>query len=72
MHAALTVTSAGMAVDFAGGSPCSGKGINVPLNYAAAYTVFALRCLIGADIPNDAGLLAPFTVTGPPGCILNA
>jgi N-methylhydantoinase B len=44
----------------------------VPLNYATAYTVFALRCLIGPDIPNNAGSLEPFTVTAPPGCILNA
>ena len=72
LHAALTISEAGIHVDFAGTSGCSSKGINVPLNYAAAYTVFALRCLIGPDIPNNAGSLAPFTVTGPPGCILNA
>ncbi|MBC6438089.1 MAG: hydantoinase B/oxoprolinase family protein [Rhodobacteraceae bacterium] len=59
-------------VDFAGSDPVAGKGINVPLNYATAYTVFALRCLIGPDIPNNAGSLAPFRVTAPPGCILNA
>ncbi len=72
LHAALTIAESGIYVDFAGTSGCSSKGINVPLNYAAAYTVFALRCLIGPDIPNNAGSLAPFTVTGPPGCILNA
>ena len=33
---------------------------------------FALRCIIGPDIPNNAGSLAPFTVTAPQGCILNA
>jgi N-methylhydantoinase B len=42
-------------------SGCSRKGINVPLNYATAYSVFALRCMIGPDIPNNAGSLAPFT-----------
>jgi len=72
LAATLTVSATGLEVDFAGTSGCSSKGINVPLNYAAAYTVFALRCLIGPDIPNNAGSLAPFTVTGPPGCILNA
>ena len=70
--ATLSVTKNGMHVDFSGTSGCSGKGINVPLNYAAAYTVFALRCIVGPDIPNNAGSLAPFTVDGPPGCILNA
>ncbi|MBY6141168.1 hydantoinase B/oxoprolinase family protein [Leisingera daeponensis] len=72
LHAALTVTKDGMHVDFTGTSGCSGKGINVPLNYATAYTVFALRCIVGPDIPNNAGSLEPFTVDGPKGCILNA
>ena len=44
----------------------------MPLNYATAYAVFAMRCIMGPDIPNNAGSLAPFRVTGPPGCILNA
>ncbi len=72
LHATLTISKAGMHVDFAGTSGCSGKGINVPLNYATAYTVFAMRCIVGSDIPNNAGSLDPFTVTGPKGCILNA
>ncbi|SLN29362.1 Acetophenone carboxylase delta subunit [Roseovarius albus] len=72
IHATLTVTSESMHVDFSGTSGCSSKGINVPLNYATAYTVFALRCIVGSDIPNNAGSLAPFTVDGPKGCILNA
>ncbi|MGI9462835.1 MAG: hydantoinase B/oxoprolinase family protein, partial [Aestuariivirgaceae bacterium] len=70
--ARLTVGKDGVALDFAGTSGCSGKGINVPLNYATAYSVFALRCLIGPDIPNNAGSLEPFTVCAPKGCILNA
>jgi len=72
LHAALTVSGTTLTVDFAGTSACSAKGINVPLNYATAYTVFGLRCLIGPDIPNNAGSLQPFVVTGPSGCILNA
>lgn len=72
LAACLTVSPTGMALDFTGTSGCSAKGINVPLNYATAYAVFALRCIVGAEIPNNAGSLAPFRVTGPPGCILNA
>ncbi|MEM8758726.1 MAG: hydantoinase B/oxoprolinase family protein [Pseudomonadota bacterium] len=72
LKATLTVARDGLHVDFAGTSPCSAKGINVPLNYATAYTVFALRCIVGPDIPNNAGSLGCFTVTGPEGCILNA
>ena len=72
LAATLTVDDNHVGLDFEGTDPCSPKGINVPLNYAAAYSVFALRCIIGPEIPNNAGSLEPFRVTGPPGCILNA
>lgn len=72
LRAALTIADDRVLVDFSGTSGLSRKGINVPLNYATAYTVFALRCIIGPDIPNNAGSLAPFHVTGPADCILNA
>lgn len=72
LRAALTITTDHVLVDFTGTDPCTGKGINVPLNYATAYTVFALRCIIGPETPNNAGSLAPFRVTAPKGCILNA
>ncbi|MEX0285087.1 MAG: hydantoinase B/oxoprolinase family protein [Paracoccaceae bacterium] len=72
LHAALTIGAEHVTLDFTGTSGLSNKGINVPLNYATAYSVFALRCIIGSDIPNNAGSLAPFQVTGPANCILNA
>lgn len=72
LHATLTISDDKLHVDFAGTSGCSKKGINVPLNYATAYTVFAMRCIVGSDIPNNAGSLSCFEVTGPKGCILNA
>lgn len=72
LHCKLTVDRKGVSADFTGTSPCVDKGINVPLNYATAYTVFGLRCIIGPEIPNNAGSLQPFKVTAPPGCILNA
>ncbi|WP_281995176.1 hydantoinase B/oxoprolinase family protein [Ruegeria faecimaris] len=72
LHAALTIAEDRVALDFSGTSGLSNKGINVPLNYATAYSVFALRCIIGPDIPNNAGSLAPFRVIGPKNCILNA
>lgn len=70
--ATLTVSDDGILLDFAGTSGCSKKGINVPLNYATAYSVFALRCIVGPEIPNNAGSLEPFQVVAPENCILNA
>ncbi len=72
LRAALTIAADHVLLDFTGTDGCTDKGINVPLNYATAYAVFALRCIIGPDIPNNAGALEPFRVTAPPGCILNA
>lgn len=72
LKAALSIKDDEVILDFTGTSGCSPKGINVPLNYATAYSVFALRCLIGPEIPNNAGSLAPFIVQAPKGCILNA
>lgn len=72
LKAELTISPQGLHLDFAGSSGLSHKGINVPLNYATAYAVFAMRCIIGSDIPNNAGSLEPFVVTGPANCILNA
>ncbi len=72
LHATMTITDRDIQVDFTGTSSCSKYGINVPLNYTTAYCVFAMRCLIASDIPNNAGSLAPFMVTGPEDCILNA
>ena len=72
LEATMTVSDDAIVTDFTGTSRCSRYGINVPLNYAAAYSVFGIRCLVGPDIPNNAGSLAPFVVRAPEGCILNA
>ena len=61
-----------MHVDFDGTSPAVPFGINVPLVYTTAYTCFGVSCVVSPRIPNNAGSLAPFTVSAPAGCILNA
>jgi len=70
--ASLTIGNGAISVDFAGSSGCSRFGINVPLNYATAYSVFGLRCIFAPEVPNNAGSLAPFRISAPPGCIVNA
>ena len=72
LSATLNVDTAGVRVDFAGSSPVSDKGINVPLAYTQAYASFGVRCVIGNEIPNNAGSLGVVTITAPEGCILNA
>jgi len=58
--------------DFTGTSGLDKKGINVPLVYTQAYACYALKCAIAPEIPNNAASLAPFVVSAPENCILNA
>jgi N-methylhydantoinase B len=72
LKAALSVSAGGIHVDFAGTSPISSYGINVPMLYTTAYTSFGVKCLVAPAIPNNAGSLTPISVSAPQGCILNA
>ncbi|MGQ3355585.1 MAG: hydantoinase B/oxoprolinase family protein [Phreatobacter sp.] len=68
----VEVTPTGIHVDYTGTGEASKRGINVPLAYTTAYTVFGLACIVGKDIPNNAGSLAPLTVSAPENSIVNA
>jgi N-methylhydantoinase B len=70
--ATLILSSDGIDVDWSGSSLASRFGINVPLNYAAAYTAYALTCALAPDVPNNEGGLSLFRITAPAGSILNA
>lgn len=70
--AKMTISDSGIDVDFDGTSAVSELGINVPLTYTQAYASFGVRCVVGSDVPNNAGSLEPVRVTAPPGSILNA
>jgi N-methylhydantoinase B len=72
LTATVTIADSGIHVDYTGTSPVALRGINVPLAYTTAYTVFGLACIVGSRIPNNAGSLAPLTVSAPEGSILNA
>lgn len=72
LKATCTVAPDKIVVDWTGTSPMSRYGINVVEPYTAAYTCFALRCALAPEIPNNHGSLAPFQVSAPSGCILNA
>ena len=69
---ALHIQDESIACDFSGTSAVDANGINVPLVYTQAYACYALKCAIAPEVPNNAASLAPFKVTAPEGCILNA
>ena len=59
-------------IDWDGTSPMSSRGINVPVTYTRAYSSFGVRCIVGSEVPNNAGSLAAIEVSAPPGSLLNA
>ncbi|WP_431297533.1 hydantoinase B/oxoprolinase family protein [Tabrizicola sp. BL-A-41-H6] len=71
LAASVTIAGDTVNVDFAGSSPVSSKGINVPIIYTKAYASYALKCVIAPDIPNNWASLEAFTITSPEN-ILNA
>jgi N-methylhydantoinase B len=60
-----------IVVDYSGSSPQAGRGMNVVLNYTAAYTSYALKCAISPEVPHNDGSFQPVMVTAPEGSILN-
>lgn len=68
----VRVDDQGVFVTFEGTSSASLKGINVPHAYTQAYASFGVRCVIGNEIPNNAGSLGVVHVSAPEGSILNA
>jgi N-methylhydantoinase B len=72
LTATTTISDTGIHVDYTGTGPAVSRGVNVPMAYTTAYTVFGLGCIVAASIPNNAGSLAPLTVSAPAGSILNA
>jgi N-methylhydantoinase B len=72
LYVSIRVEGDEMLVDYDGSSPQSERGINVVLNYTAAYTTFGVKCAISPEVPNNDGSFRPIHVTAPEGSILNA
>jgi N-methylhydantoinase B len=72
IQARLTIADGGIHVDYAGTAGRVARGINVPMAYTTAYTVYGMACALVPDIPNNAGSLELLTVAAPADCVLNA
>lgn len=70
---AVTITINGdhMTVDFTGSSPQVRGGINCPLSFTQSTAYACVRCLMGADVPNNGGYFRPIRVIAPEGTIIN-
>lgn len=67
----LQIRGDGVTADFAGSSAQVDRGLNVVLNYTAAYTNYALKCAVAPEVPHNDGSFRPVRVTAPEGSIFN-
>jgi N-methylhydantoinase B len=69
---AITIEGEQASVDFTGSAPQQRGSVNAvyAITLSAVYYVF--RCLLGLDVPNNAGCLAPIQVIAPAGTVVNA
>ncbi|MEM9584861.1 MAG: hydantoinase B/oxoprolinase family protein [Pseudomonadota bacterium] len=72
LRARMTISDGRVDVDLSRSSPAVDRGINCPLNYAAAYAAFGIRALLTPDIPNNQASLDAITVTAAPGLVVSA
>lgn len=64
-------TDAGNArIDFSGTSPQRNDNFNAPIAVTHAAVLYVFRCLVGTDIPLNAGCLRPLDIYVPDGCML--
>lgn len=68
----ISITNDSACVDFTGSAPQQAGSVNAvyAITLSAVYYVF--RCLLGLDVPNNSGCLAPIHVIAPPGSVVNA
>lgn len=71
IHCTMEVKGDHLTVDFAGSSAQNASPLNSVLGYTKAYSIYALKCVLLPDVPNNEGNTLPFDVTAPNGCFLN-
>ena len=71
MQVAVTISGDEIAMDWEGTDPQARGGVNLPLSSTIGVGIYALKAALAADIPPNAGLWAPLTVTAPEGTLVN-
>jgi len=68
---AVKILGSDIECDFSGTSPQQPRAINCVMAYSQAMTVYAIKCLLLPDLPNNDGLFRPIRVSAPEGSLLN-
>lgn len=72
IRVALTIEGEDVTIDFTGTADAVAGNVNCPLAVTRSACYFAMKLVLGADIPANAGAHAPVHVVAPPGCFVNA
>jgi N-methylhydantoinase B len=72
VRVAVTVEAGRLIADFAGTAPAAEGNVNCPLAVTRSAALFALRCLMPADVPTNGGAARCLVVRAPEGCLVNA
>jgi N-methylhydantoinase B len=68
---AVEVRGDTLTVDFTGTAPQVRGAINSTLSFAKSAVYFAIRSIMDADVPNNAGFFRPIRVVAPPRSLVN-
>jgi N-methylhydantoinase B len=72
IRVAVTVSGGTIEIDFGGTAPAARGNVNCPLSVTRSACLFAVKTLLPADVPANAGAYAPVTVRAPEGSLVNA
>ena len=72
IRVAVSVAGDSIEIDFEGTAGAARGNVNCPLSVTRSASLFAVKTLLPADVPANAGAYAPVTVRAPEGSLVNA
>ncbi|MCZ7572915.1 MAG: hydantoinase B/oxoprolinase family protein [Ardenticatenaceae bacterium] len=72
VRVALTITGEEISFDFTGTAPAVPSSLNAVLAITRSACWYVVRCLVGEEVPVNAGCFRPAHVQAPAGCLVNA
>jgi N-methylhydantoinase B len=67
-----TIAGDGVTFDFTGTAPVMRGSLNAVIAIAQSACYYVVRCLVGDEVPMNAGCFVPVQVVAPENCIVNA
>ena len=71
MVCTIHIEGSELRVDYEGSSPQNPSPLNSVLGYTRAYSMYALKCVLLPEVPNNEGNVLPVRIDAPEGSFLN-